>query len=225
MLWSDQMRRLALVLTMLAGCLSQEFGMDTTEESTLSVKLGRIGGPCEGTNSNEDEDGSVTIIKTTESGTCKLRVEFTTRFLKIADVRAEVAERTIARGHKPEQVKILGFSDQASSFLIHDIKLTGVSVRTAMWRGDLAIEGMSVANFKERELAAIDTTTLTVPMTSSLSDVVLRGYHSNTDVQATGVVELSSIPLAQWSSISPEVDVAIEFGVTAKLHVHGEYAL
>jgi len=199
--------------------------MDTTEESTLSVKLGQIGGPCEGTSSNADEDGSVTITKTSDGATCRLRVEFTTRFLKIADVRAEVAERTIARGHKPEQVKILGFSDHSSSFLIHHIKLTGVSVRTAMWRGDLAIEGLDVATFKERELASIDTTTLEVPMTPSLSEAVLRGYQSNTDVQATGVVELSSIPLAQWNAISTTAEVAIEFGVTARLHVHGEYAL
>ena len=199
--------------------------MDTTEESTLSVKLGRIGGPCEGTNTRADPEGTVTIVKTPVAGTCQLRVEFTTRFLKMADVREEVAKKTLARGHKPEQVKILGFSDQASSFLIHDIRLTGVSVRSAMWQGDLAIEGMAVATFKEREVAAIGQTTLTVPMTSSLSAVVLRGYQSNTDVLATGVVELSSIPLAQWSAMSPDVEVSIDFGVTAKLHVHGEYEL
>ena len=219
------MLRLVLAVSLLAGCVAEEFGLDTAEESAVSVKLGRIAGPCEGTTTNADEDGTVTIIKTTAAGSCQLRAQFTTRFLKMADVREEVARRTIARGHKPERVKILGFSDQASSFLIHDIKLTGVTVRTAMWSGDLAIDGMPVATFKPRELAAVGSTTLTVPMTPSLGQIVLRGYERNTDVLATGVVQLSSIPLAQWNALPADVDVAIDFGVTAKLHVHGEYAV
>jgi hypothetical protein len=217
--------RLLVLAATLAGC-TEEFHMSTTNESTLTVKIGSLGGPCEGTHESVEDDGTVTLTKTIDiaRGTCRVHVTFSATLLDMTEVRDEVAKRVVARGHVPERMTIKEFSE-GSAFLIHDIVLSGVPSTTAAWRGNLLVDELPVATFSGRDLDSLARTTLTVPMTSELSRGVLRSYETDTDMQASGAIDLTDIPLAQWNALSPERMVTLELQITANLRVHAEYQI
>lgn len=217
---------LLLVALALSACLTKAFSFDSTHDSTLTITFGQLGGPCEGTTTHRDDHGVVTLSKTTDTaaGTCRVRILFRARLLDMTQVREEVAAKVIARGHVPDRVTIRRISTD-STLLIHSIQLSGVDGASSPWRGDLEVDGIELATLSGADLASLADTTLSVQLHEELAARVLEAYESADELEASGVVELAAIPLAQWHALEPEREVSIDFAITAELSVDAEYEL